>query len=89
MLMRERPPWEAEPPFQKLGDATFPMLVISGGHAPVFEAVCDIVASRLGARRAVIRGRGHTIPAVGATYNECLHSFLTESDLRRRPQRAR
>ena len=30
-----------------------------------------------GARREVIAGRGHTIPATGAPYNECLQDFLT------------
>jgi hypothetical protein len=46
----------------------------------VFEAVCDTVASRLGARRAVIEGRGHNITATGAPYNDCLHSFLSECE---------
>jgi hypothetical protein len=78
--MRERPPWEADPPLAALRDADFQKLVISGGHSPVFEAVCDGVASRLGARRAVIEGRRHTIPATGAPYNECLHSFLSECE---------
>jgi pimeloyl-ACP methyl ester carboxylesterase len=76
LLMRERPPWEADPPFDALRSAAFPKLVISGGHSTVFEAVCGAVASRLDGRRAVIRGRGHTIPATGAPYNACLHSFL-------------
>ncbi len=76
LLMRERPPWEADPPLEQLRAAPFPKLVISGGHSPVFEAVCDAVAARLGAERAVIAGRGHTIPATGAAYNERLHAFL-------------
>ena len=80
LLMRERPPWEADPPLQTLSAAAFPKLVISGGHSPVFEAVCNALASRMHAHRVVIRGRGHTIPAVGAAYNERLHSFLSESD---------
>ena len=80
LLMHERPPWEADPPFETLAAAAFPKLVISGGHSPVFEAVCDVVARRLRARRVVIPGRGHTIPAVGAPYNELLHSFLTDSE---------
>jgi pimeloyl-ACP methyl ester carboxylesterase len=80
LLMRERPPWEAEPPLEALDAAAFPKLVISGGHSPVFEAVCDAVASRMHAQRVVIRGRGHTIPAVGVTYNERLHSFLSEGE---------
>ena len=77
LLMRERPPWEADPPLRVLGEASFPKLVISGGHSPVFEAVCDAVACRLDARRTVIAGRGHTIPATGTPYNLCLHKFLT------------
>jgi pimeloyl-ACP methyl ester carboxylesterase len=80
LLMRERPPWEAEPPLEALGGARFPKLVISGGHSPVFEAVCDAVASRLAAQRAVISGRGHTIPATGAPYNERLHAFLSGAE---------
>jgi pimeloyl-ACP methyl ester carboxylesterase len=79
-LMRERPPWEADPPLDALRSAPFGKLVISGGHSAVFEAVCDAVATRLHARRAVIGGRGHTIPATGAPYNACLHSFLTERE---------
>jgi pimeloyl-ACP methyl ester carboxylesterase len=80
LLMRERPPWEAEPPLEALDAAAFPKLVISGGHSPVFEAVCDTVATRMHAQRAVLGGRGHTIPAVGAAYNERLHAFLSESE---------
>ncbi len=91
LLMRERPPWEAEPPLRALARAPFPTLVLSGGHSPVFEAVCDALASRLGAQRAVVSGRGHTIPATGTPYNERLSAFLdgrrprtSESAARRR-----
>ena len=80
LLMRERPPWEADPPLETLRTARFSKLVISGGHSPVFEAVCNAVARRMHADRAVISGRGHTIPAVGAAYNERLHSFLRGSE---------
>jgi pimeloyl-ACP methyl ester carboxylesterase len=80
LLMRERPPWEADPPLAALAAAAFPKLVISGGHSPVFEAVCDAIAARIGARRVSMPGRGHTIPAVGAPYNELLHAFLTDSE---------
>jgi pimeloyl-ACP methyl ester carboxylesterase len=77
LLMRERPPWEAEIPFDRLAPAPFRTLVISGAHSPVFETVCDILAERLAAQRAVIPGRGHTIPATGVLYNQCLDRFLT------------
>ncbi len=80
LLMRERPPWESDPPLEQLRAAPFPKLVISGGHSPVFEAVCDAVAARLGAARIVIAGRGHTIPATGAPYNLHLHAFLDAAE---------
>jgi pimeloyl-ACP methyl ester carboxylesterase len=83
MLMRERPPWEADPPLRQLGGAPFPMLVLSGGHSAVFEAVCDAIADRVGGQRAVLSGRGHTIPATGAPYNDRLHAFLTAARGRR------
>ena len=82
LLMRERPPWEAEPQLERLRDAPFPKLVISGGHSPVFEAICDVLAARLHARRATVAGRGHTIPANGEPYNELLESFLSEQEAR-------
>ncbi len=78
LCMRERPPWEAEPPLEQLRAAPFSKLVVSGGHSPVFEAVCDALAARLGARRETIAGRGHTIPATGEPYNARLHTFLAE-----------
>jgi pimeloyl-ACP methyl ester carboxylesterase len=80
LLQRERPPWEADPPLQRLREAPFPKLVISGGHSPVFEAVCDAVAEGIQARRALVAGRRHTIPLTGAPYNECLEGFLVEAE---------
>jgi len=80
LLMRERPPWEADPPLDTLRTAAFPKLVISGGHSPVFEAVCDVLAASLGAERAVIEGRGHTIPATGPAYNARLQAFLAKCE---------
>ena len=76
LLMRERPPWEAEPQLDALAGERFPKLVISGGHSAVFEAICDVLAQRLGAQRGLVSGRGHTIPATGDAYNERLRSFL-------------
>ncbi|HVS28295.1 MAG TPA: alpha/beta hydrolase [Solirubrobacteraceae bacterium] len=82
LLMSERPPWEAEIAVDELARAPFAKLVISGGHSDVFEAVCDALASGVGAQRAIIPGRGHTIPACGAAYNERLAAFLEESERR-------
>lgn len=78
---RERPAWHAEVPFEELAAASFPKLVISGGHSPVFEALCDRLADQLGgAERAVISGRGHTIPATGEAYNACVQGFLSQAE---------
>jgi pimeloyl-ACP methyl ester carboxylesterase len=76
----ERPPWEAEIPLDALERADFPALVVSGDHSPAFELVCDTLAERLGAERAVIPGRGHTIPSTGQPYNERLADFLGSVD---------
>src|SRR5262249_19882433 len=75
LLMRERPSWEAEPPWATLRDAPFPKLVISGDHSPVFKAVCDAVAQLTAARRETVAGRDHTIPATGEPYNALLEEF--------------
>ncbi|HEU4702337.1 MAG TPA: alpha/beta fold hydrolase [Conexibacter sp.] len=75
-VMRERPPWESDPPIAELAAAPFPKLVISGRHSPVFETVCDVLAERIGAERATASGRSHSIPLVGAPYNALLEDFL-------------
>jgi pimeloyl-ACP methyl ester carboxylesterase len=76
LLMVERPPWEAEIPLDALSRAPFPKLVVSGGHHPAFDAVCDVLERRLGAKRAVILGAGHSVQRTGAPFNERLEAFL-------------
>jgi pimeloyl-ACP methyl ester carboxylesterase len=83
LLKHERPPWEAEIPLERLAAADFPVLVISGDHSPAFDAVCDSLAEALAAERAVIPGRGHTIPATGEPYNERLETFMAAAEARR------
>ncbi len=80
LLKRERPSWEAEVPLDRLATAGFPVLVLSGGHSPAFEAVCDSLAQRLSAERELIEGRGHTVPSTGTPYNECLEAFMRAAD---------
>jgi pimeloyl-ACP methyl ester carboxylesterase len=79
LAMRERPSWEAEVPLDDLAAAGVPVLAISGGHSPVFEAVSDTIAAWLGGERAVIEGRGHNVPETGAPYNERLEAFLAKT----------
>lgn len=81
LAMRERPPWEGEIPLDRLAAAGFPALVVSGGHSPVFEAVCDRLAEALGAERATIEGKGHSVPETGDPYNRLLERFLASHAL--------
>jgi pimeloyl-ACP methyl ester carboxylesterase len=80
LAARERPPWSAVVPFSELASAPFPKLVISGGHSPVFETVCDVLAEQINAERRIVAGRGHTIPTVGDEYNSLVDEFLTRAE---------
>jgi pimeloyl-ACP methyl ester carboxylesterase len=72
----ERFPSEAEIPLAELRRAPFPRLVVSGGHHPAFDAVCDVLERELGAERAVVPGAGHSVPRTGEPFNAVLLDFL-------------
>ena len=76
MLMVERSPAEAVIPSAELAAGPFPKLVVSGGHSPAFEAVCDVLAERLGAERAVLPGAGHSVQRLGEPFNALLADFV-------------
>ena len=78
--MAERPAWEVEPPLEALAAAPFPKLVLSGAHSPVFDAVCDALAAEIGAERASVLGRGHSVPSTGEPYNALLERFLRRAE---------
>ena len=75
-LMVERSPAEAVIPLDELARAPFPKLVVSGGHSPAFEAVCDVLEEQLGAERAVLPGAGHPVQRLGRPFNELLAAFV-------------
>jgi pimeloyl-ACP methyl ester carboxylesterase len=79
-LMVERSPAEAVIPFDELGPAPFPKLVVSGGHSPAFEAVCDVLEERLGAERAVLPGAGHSVQRLGEPFNDLLATFVERAE---------
>lgn len=54
---RERSPAEAVIPYERL--AGVPVLVVSGGWHPAFDAVCKQISSRLGAELVTFPGAGH------------------------------
>ena len=74
--MGERPPWEAEIPLDTLAAAGFPKLVVSGDWHPAFEVVAEVLAWRLGARRAIVRGAGHGAPSMGRPFNARLEALM-------------
>jgi pimeloyl-ACP methyl ester carboxylesterase len=84
-LMVERYPWTAEIPLDELARTPFPKLVVSGAHSAAFDAVCDVLEHRLGAKRAVLPGAGHSVQRLGAPFNELLTAFVERAE-RGRPQ---
>jgi pimeloyl-ACP methyl ester carboxylesterase len=74
-LARERLPSEADIPVEELAAAPFPKLVVSGGHHPAFDAICDALERDLGAERAVLRGNGHSVQR-HPEFNAVLAAFV-------------
>jgi pimeloyl-ACP methyl ester carboxylesterase len=79
-LMVERSPAEAVIPLDELARAPFRKLVVSGGHSPAFEALCDVLEERLGAERAVLPGAGHSVQRLGEPFNELLAGFVERTE---------
>ena len=92
--MHQRMPWDAEVRVDVLAAASFPKLVVSGGWdtaSPATRAtagaalqdVCDVLAKRIGAERAVIPGAFHSPQsAQPAAFNACLAAFLSSVRVR-------
>ena len=74
----ERPPHEAEIPFDELAAAPYRKLVVSGAHSAAFDAVADVLERRLGAERAVLPGAGHSI-ARAPGFTQRLELFLART----------
>lgn len=78
-LMVERGPWEAVIPVDELRALPFPKLIVSGGHHPAFDAICDALERDLGAERAVLPGAGHTVQRAPG-FNDALAGFLERAE---------
>ena len=72
VVRRGRPMWYPDLPLEELAAAPFPKLVVSGGHSAGFDAICDDLAERIGASRAVVEGAGHEIQFAGTPINDTL-----------------
>ena len=76
-LFGARPPDEAQPPLSELAAASFPIMVVSGGHSEANEIICDTIAEATRARRETVTGAGHLVPDTGTPFNTLLETFLT------------
>ena len=87
---REPVPWDAEVPLDRLAAAPFPKFVASGAWdiAPplareiagsAFRVICDTLAEKLPAERAVFRGAAHNPQRLGKPFNNRLRTFLAAS----------
>ena len=64
-------------------DARVPMLVVTGGWSPAFEATADRVAAIGGARRLVIASPHHFPQSVSDEFNEVLDEFMRHAEATR------
>lgn len=64
--------------------AGIPVMLVSGGWSPAFEAVSDRVAELAGARRLVIASPHHFPQRVSDEFNQALERFMLESEARRK-----
>jgi len=63
--------------------ASIPLLLVTGGWSPAFEATADLAAAAGGGRHALIR-TGHHFPQLAAAdFNPLIEAFWKESDARR------
>lgn len=67
-----RPIWDDGLPLAEVAAGTYPKLVVSGGHHAGFDAVCDDLARRIGARRAEAAGAGHEVQFAGEAIERLL-----------------
>jgi pimeloyl-ACP methyl ester carboxylesterase len=73
-----RLPGEARPALEPIRAAGIPSLVVSGGHAPALERICDALAAALAARRLVAPGAGHFVAAAPG-FIDRLDEFLASA----------
>ena len=66
--------WDPELSLDELAAGAFPKVVVTGGHSAGFEGICDEMAERIGAARAVVEGAGHEVQFAAPAINELLLS---------------
>jgi pimeloyl-ACP methyl ester carboxylesterase len=72
LLRHGRRFFEADLPLAELRSASFPKLVVSGGHHDGFTAACRDLAVAIGGQHREVPGAGHEIQFVGEALNVVL-----------------
>ncbi len=80
VFRRGRPAFTFEAPIDALAAASFPKLVISGGHSVAFDTMGDVLAQRIGGTHVVVAGAGHEIQFTGEPANQALLTLWRQSD---------
>lgn len=78
ILMTERGPWEAEIPLEELASASFPTLVVSGGHHRALDRICEELVRQLYAEYRVLPGFGHSVQRHPG-FNDVLADFVARA----------
>ena len=76
---KEAVPWDVELPTAGLTDAPFPKMVISGDWNPLSERLCETLAHKIAAMRAVIPGAGHGVQRTGQAFNETIEQLWRQA----------
>jgi pimeloyl-ACP methyl ester carboxylesterase len=61
-----------------------PVLVVTGGWSPAYEAVGDVVSGLCGAARVVVASDHHLLHSASDEFNQRLAEFMRQADLERR-----
>jgi pimeloyl-ACP methyl ester carboxylesterase len=75
LIRNGRPIFDSDLPLATVAGAPYPKLVVSGGHSPGFDAICDDLAERIGAHRAEVAGAGHEVQFTGEPINQKLRAL--------------
>ena len=77
LLRQHRVAWDYDLALDRIAAADLPVLVITSGEHPAFEAVADHLTAVLDARRERIGGFGHLVPLAAGQFNAALDTFFS------------
>ena len=67
-----------------VAEAHIPVLIVTGGYSPAFDAAGDVLARLTGGRHIVIRSTNHFVQMMnGPDFNAAVAAFMREADSKR------